>query len=266
MTGVYIILTVVTLVALGFLLQSVIVHSRRRRWLQLRLSDEERQSIGRDFTIFSKLPDALRDDLEGLMHVFIREKSFEACGGLKQVSIHMQHVIAAQACLLIVNRKHDYYRKLRSILIYPSAYKAGGKDGGHDVRLGESWESGSVVLSWDSVIAGGRNHQDGQHVSLHEFAHQLDQAGGDANGAPELTGSGCYREWSVVFLRAFERFQSRLQKGKKTVIDPYGATNPAEFFAVATETFYEKPKQLREHYPAVYDQLKGYYRVDPLEW
>ena len=200
------------------------------------------------------------------MHVFLSEKSFEACGGLERVTGHMQRVIAAQACLLLVNRKHDYYRSLRSILLYPSAYKARGEHGDHDVRLGESWSSGSVVLAWDSVVAGGRNEEDGHHVTLHEFAHQLDQVDGAADGVPELSSNGSYREWSQVFSNAYERFTRKVDHGKRTVIDEYGATNPAEFFAVATETFYEKPEQLREHYPRVYQQLMEYYQVDPLEW
>ena len=123
-----------------------------------------------------------------------------------------------------------------------------------------------MVLAWESVIAGGRNQEDGSHVTLHEFAHQLDQADGAADGVPELASAGTYRDWSRVFNQAFRRFQRKLEKGRRTVIDPYGATNPAEFFAVATETFYEKPKQLSEHYPEVYEQLKSYYRVDPVKW
>ncbi len=266
MTSIYIILTVVVLISVGFIAQAAIIRSRRQKWMELRLSDEERHAIAQDFVIFDRIPDNLRDELEGLMHVFLFEKSFEACGGLEAVTRHMQHVIAAQACLLLVNRNHDFYRKLRSVLLYPSAYKAKNEHGHDDVRLGESWQSGSVVLAWESVIAGGRNQEDGNHVTLHEFAHQLDQADGAADGVPELSGAGTYRDWSLVFNQAFIRFQRKLEKGRRTVIDPYGATNPAEFFAVATETFYEKPHQLSEHYPEVYEQLKSYYRVDPAKW
>jgi Mlc titration factor MtfA (ptsG expression regulator) len=266
MTGIYILITVVALIFIGFAAQLTIVRSRRRRLMALRLSDEERYAIAKDFTIFARLPQELRDELEGLMHVFIDEKFFEACGGMEEVTEHMQRVVAAQACLLLVNRKHDFYRKLRSILLYPSAYKAKNEHGQDSVRLGESWHSGSVILAWESVIAGGRNEEDGHHVTLHEFAHQLDQADGAADGVPELSGAGSYREWSMVFGQAFDRFQKKLDKGRRTVIDPYGGTNPAEFFAVATETFYEKPKQLSEHYPQVYQQLCSYYRVDPLDW
>ncbi|MDG1356988.1 MAG: zinc-dependent peptidase [Akkermansiaceae bacterium] len=266
MTSIYLILSVVLLLAAGFAAQAAIIRSRRKKWMRMRFSDKDRQAIERDFAVFSRIPSTLRDELEGLMHVFIYEKSFEACGGMESVTKHMQHVIAAQACLLLVNRQHDFYRKLRSVLLYPSAYKARNEHGQQHVRLGESWGSGSVVLAWESVVAGGKNQQDGSHVTLHEFAHQLDQADGAADGVPELAGAGSYRQWSRVFGHAFERFQKKLDQGRRTVIDPYGATNPAEFFAVATETFYEKPKQLSEHYPEVYQELREYYRVDPLKW
>ena len=266
MTGIVVIISVIALIAFGFAAQKVIIKSRRRQWMTLRLTDEQRHAIGEDFKLFSRLPDSLRNELEGLMHVFMHEKFFEACGGLDEVTEHMRQIIAAQACLLLVNRKHDFYRRLRSILLYPSAYTAKDEHGEESVRLGESWHSGSVILAWKSVKQGGRNEEDGHHVTLHEFAHQLDQVDGVADGVPELSGTGSYREWSVVFGKAFDRFQKKLEKGRRTVIDPYGATNPAEFFAVATETFYEKPAQLQEKYPEVYEQLCRYYNVDPLEW
>lgn len=266
MTGIIVIISVIGLLVLGFVAQRSIILSRRRHWMTLRLTEQQRLEMGEDFKLFSRLPDDLSDELEGLMHVFMYEKSFEACGGLEMVTEHMRRVVAAQACLLLVNRKHDFYRKLRSILIYPSAYTAKGENGEKSTRLGESWNSGSVILSWESVKQGGRNDEDGHHVTLHEFAHQLDQVDGDADGVPELSGAGSYREWSVVFGKAFDRFQKKLEKGRRTVIDPYGATNPAEFFAVATETFYEKPAQLQENYPKVYQQLCQYYNVDPLDW
>ncbi len=267
MNEITIILVAVAAIFLFFVFLAARKKSRRSHLLSLRLTEGERSELGKDFPTFLKLPESLRDELEGLIHVFLNEKSFEACGGIEEVTGHMRRVVAAEACLLLLNRKHDYYRKLRSILIYPTAYKASSGDGSDSVRLGESWGSGSVVLAWDSVVTGGRNDEDGSNVSIHEFAHQLDQVDGAGDGVPELpNGKGSYREWAQVFSKAFEKFQKKLEKRRKTVIDPYGATNPAEFFAVATETFYEKPKQLKEKYPEVYEQLQNYYNVDPLEW
>lgn len=266
MTGVIVLLAAVFAVFAVMAVRGARRKARRKRWMALRLSEAERAELAADFPVFARLPVALRDELEGLMHVFLAEKSFEACGGIDEVTGHMRRVIAAEACLLLVNRPHNFYRRLRSVLVYPSAFTARDEYGDDDVRLGESWSSGSVVLAWDSVVAGGRNEQDGSRVTLHEFAHQLDQEDGAGDGVPDLTGVGSYREWSRVFSGAFDRFQRKVENGKRTVIDPYGATNPAEFFAVATETFYEKPAQLQKYYPDVYRQLKNYYRVDPLEW
>lgn len=239
---------------------------RRQQLLGMRLSSEEREALANDFVLYGKLPQELREQLEGLMHVFIAEKHFEPCGGLEEVTPHMQQVIAAQACLLLLRTPHQYYGRLRSILVYPDAYKAPGRDGAEDVRLGESWTSGSVVLSWKSVVSGGRNPDDGHDVTIHEFAHQLDQADGAGDGVPKLSTRGHYREWAAAFQPAFEILQKRVNAGKRTVIDAYGAENPAEFFAVATETFFEKPDQLHERYPEIYEQLVQYYGLNPREW
>lgn len=239
---------------------------RRKQLLKKRLSPEEREKLAEDFHLYARLPDEIKGELDGLIHVFIEEKNFEACGGLEEVSLHMQRVIAAQACLLLLRTPHQYYRNLRSILLYPDAYKAPGQHGAEDVRLGESWGTGSVVLSWSSVLGGGRNDQDGHDVVIHEFAHQLDQADGAGDGVPYLRSRGAYRSWAAAFQPAFETFSKRVDAGKKTVIDDYGAENPAEFFAVVTETFFEKPQQLKKRYPKVYAQLVDYYGLDPLEW
>ena len=174
----------------------------------------------------------------------------------------MRRVIAAQACLLIVNRPDDFYRDLRTILVYPNAF--GFDENG--VRLGESWSTGSVILSWASVESGGKNDEDGHDVSLHEFSHQLDQVNTAGPGLPFLDNRAAYGTWSHVFRSAFEVFCKKVEKGKPTVMDKYGATNPAEFFAVATETFFEKPKQLEEKYPELYEVLRDYYKLDPLKW
>ena len=164
---------------------------------------------------------------------------------------------------------------LRTILVYPSSYLAKHP---HDEkkkhhRLGESWQFGPVVLAWDSSRRGGKNAFDGHNVVMHEFAHQLDQIDGAADGAPTL-GQGeergqrrqLYRSWALVFSRDFECLQKKAAKGKRTVIDHYGATNPAEFFATATEAFFEKPRQLKKKRPELYEELRAYYRQNPVAW
>lgn len=250
----------VVIVALFFL-----ERSRKLRRLELqkkRFSSDEREELIKDFKLFGKLPDDVRDRLEGLMHLFIDEKTFEACGGLEEITPHMQRVIAAQACLLVVNRSLDSYKDLRNLLIYPGAF-------GYDergVRLGESWSSGSVIISWEAALSGGRNPEDGHDVSIHEFSHQLDQANDAGIGLPFLDSTGAYREWSSVFTQSFKKFCQRVDRSKNKVIDSYGAENPAEFFAVSTETFFEKPKQLKREYPELYEVLSGYYGLNPVEW
>ncbi len=240
--------------------------ARRQALAAKRLSQQQRTELARDFPLYAKLPNDLQAELEGLIHVFKAEKGFEACGGLDEVTDHMQNVIAAQACLLLLRRPHDMYAKLRTILVYPDAFTSTGPHGEQTVRLGESWTTGSVVLSWESVVNGARNPYDGHDVAIHEFAHQLDQEDGAGDGVPILHTTCSYREWSRIMHRAFEQHVKRVNKGKPTVIDEYGAESPAEFFAVATETFYEKPRQLHRKYPELYELLASYYGVSPLEW
>lgn len=180
--------------------------------------------------------------------------------------------IAAQACMLLLNRESDCYPKLYSIVVYPSTYVTGTHKtyGSHEndtsVRLGESWKHGTVVLAWDSVKRGALNYQDGLNVVMHEFAHQLDQEDGNADGAPILEMHSAYSAWSRTFSEEYEVLQKRALKGRKSVMDKYGATNPAEFFAVATETFFEKPAQMKKKHPELYHELQGFYKVNPIEW
>ena len=240
--------------------------SKRARLVRERFGEKEREILRREVPIYEKIPEQQRGILEGMIHIFLDEKHFEACGDLEEVTEEMRLVIAANACLLQLNRKPDYYEKLRSILVYPEAYVATMSDGAEHLRLGESWSSGSVVLSWASVKSGSRNAEDGHNVALHEFAHQLDQANGTTDGLPKLSEGHSYREWARTFQAAFAKFSAKVNKGKKTVIDEYGATNAPEFFAVATETFFEKPKQLKKSYPEVYEQLQKFYKLDPVNW
>jgi Mlc titration factor MtfA (ptsG expression regulator) len=192
----------------------------------------------------------------------------------------MRVTIAAQACLLLLHRQTDYYPELRSVLLYPHPFPVERESySEHGVitetrhsNLGESWQHGAVVLAWDSTLEGAAKLADGHNVVMHEFAHQLDQEDGRADGAPVLTTSllrgraGRYRAWAGVFGDEFERFQREVSQGAETVMDAYGATDPAEFFAVATECFFEKPHEMLKEHPKLYAQLKGFYRQDPTAW
>lgn len=244
--------------------------TQARRALQTPFPDRWREILRQDSSVYARLSDGERVHLERNIRIFLATKSFEGCGGL-EVTEEMRVLIAAQACLLLLNRDVACYPRLKTVLIYPSAYVDRGKrrfgpDQAASGRLGESWGHGSVVLAWDSVKQGARNMHDGLNVSLHEFAHQLDQEDGAADGAPVLASRGAYASWARVLSKDYERLRTRTGKGRKSVMRAYGATNPAEFFAVATETFFEKPRQLRGKRPELYEELKGYYRVDPEAW
>jgi Mlc titration factor MtfA (ptsG expression regulator) len=215
---------------------------------------------------YGKLPPDLLRQLHDLTRIFMAEKSFEGCGGLT-LTDEIKVTIAAQACMLLLNRRMKLYPNLYSILVYPSTYVAGtkptirGPSPQASARLGESWHSGAVVLAWDSVKHGAANFNDGHNVTMHEFAHQLDQHYGAADGAPALESRSAYSAWAQVFSKEYE-----LLRRRKSVMHAYGATNPAEFFAVATETFFEKPVQLKKKHPELYEELYGFYRVNPIEW
>lgn len=213
----------------------------------------------------------LQQQLNDHIRIFIAEKSFEGCGGLV-LTDEIKVTIAAQACMLLLNRECECYPKLYSVLVYPSAYIAGSRNrldiqtDDPSVRLGESWNHGAVVLAWDSVKNGALNFRDGHNVVMHEFAHQLDQEDGRGDGAPILETRSAYSAWSQVFSKEYELLQYTTGKGKKSVMNGYGATDPAEFFAVATETFFEKPVQLKKNHPELYHELAGFYKVEPAEW
>lgn len=198
---------------------------------------------------------------------------FEGCGGL-ELTEEMILTVAGQACLLIVNRNGRPYPHLRSVILYPKSYTTTVRErgpGGTIIerkvhRLGESWSNGTVILSWNSVQNGAQNINDGHNVTFHEFAHQLDSADGRTDGVPDLDSAAAYHTWGQVMSENFERLVKDARKGRKTVLDHYGATNRAEYFAVATEAFFEKPRQMLKKRPELYHELKEYYHIDPLEW
>jgi hypothetical protein len=211
-----------------------------------------------------------REELVGHIQVFLAEKHFEGCGGL-QMTDEARVTIAAQACVLLLHRQAEYYPNLVSILVYPTTYLVPGGQStpnglvaeGTQARLGESWARDVVVLAWDSVLSGAADIHDGHNVVLHEFAHQLDQESGMGDGAPALPRRSMYVAWARVLGHDFDQLVRDTAHHHRTLIDRYGATNPAEFFAVATETFFEKPRQLRSKHPELYLQLQQFYSQDP---
>jgi Mlc titration factor MtfA (ptsG expression regulator) len=227
--------------------------------------------IAKNVPYVARLSPADRDELIGHIKVFLAEKHFEGCAGL-QITDEVRVTIAAQACVLLLHRDTDDYPSLSSILVYPTTYLAPGGGRTPDglvsdepqARLGESWTRGEVVLVWDSVLSGAADIHDGQNVVLHEFAHQLDQEDGTSDGAPVLPRRSMYVAWARVLGHDFDQLVRDAAHHHRTLIDRYGATNPAEFFAVATETFFEKPAQLQSKHPDLYAQLRAFYQQDPM--
>lgn len=246
---------------------------RLKRAIQSRFPDHFVAILDENMPIYSRIPIELQQQLQRLIKQFLYQKNFYGCGGL-EITDEIRVTIAAEACLLLLNRSSRVYPELRSILVYPSAFVAPRTElapGGvvthrEQGLLGESWGDGRVILAWDHVQRGARNFTDGHNVVLHEFAHQLDSESGSTNGAPFLGSLSSYRSWAAVLSREFAALQSDTLHHNETLLDQYGATNPAEFFAVATETFFEKPVQMAEQHPELFEELKKYYRIDPQEW
>lgn len=265
------------LLPLALVVAAYFGHRYYKRWRAQQLRDAPFPEtwlgyLQRALPVYTLLPEAQQHRLRQLIKVFIHKKSFYGCAGL-EVTDQIRVTIAAQACLLLLNKGSSVYPKLTSVLVYPSAFKVerdqhrgdGIVTSGEQGMLGESWDSGRVILSWDDVAHGVVDFTDGHNVALHEFAHQLDAESGSTNGAPPLR-SNSYKSWARVFSENFEDLQWRSYQGLETVMDTYGASNPAEFFAVATETFFEKPQALYRVRPELFDALRGYYGLDPREW
>ncbi len=245
----------------------------RDQWVRSRPFPEEWLALLTEgLDIYSCLSLQEQSRLRQLILVFLARKQFYGCAGLI-VTDQMRVIIAAEACLLLLNHGWAVYPKLSSILIYPSAFRVkreelqadGVVSSSERHLLGESWGSGRVILSWDDVANGATDFTDGHNVVLHEFAHQLDAESGTTNGAPPLRHN-TYKSWSKVFTENFEDLRERARRQQTTVMDTYGATNPAEFFAVATETFFEEPHQLHDSRPDLYEELCHYYQLDPRNW
>ena len=249
-----------------------VLKERRRRRLRARPFPAEWVSvIRRNLLFFSRLPEKDQTELLGHVQVFLAEKRFEGCGELK-LTDEIRLTIATQACLLLLHRRTDYFPRLLTILVYPSGYIVKQtrpvtehiwRDG-HEGRLGETArEMRSMVLAWDAARAGGLDPSDGKNLILHEFAHQLDFEDLSADGAPLLNSRDEKRAWAEVMKMEFAALRAADETGIPTLLDSYGATNPAEFFAVATEAFFERPLALRQHRPRLYSELRRFFRQDP---
>ena len=249
------------------------VNARRGRLYDTAMSPQEDALLTRNVPARGRLSSGQRRRLDGLTQIFLNEKTFEGCGGL-ELTEDMALTIACQACLLLVGLEEvDVpYPQLDVLRVYPSAYRVSDpeRDGELEhvgsARLGESSYRGYIVLAWDHVLQGGRNPDDGRNVVLHEFAHQLDTVDGAGDGAPKLPSRSLYAPWARVMGDAFEALRATLDDGGRAMIDGYGSKNPAEFFAVVTEHFFEQGERLKAEHPELFEVLRRYYRVDPSVW
>lgn len=246
---------------------------RRRRLRETPLPDAWWAIIDANVPLVREMDPSDRESLGGIIQILMHEKDFEGCAGL-EITDEIRLTILSQAAILLLHRDDTgYYPTLRTILVYPSTYFVPHEevqpDGtvieGHQARLGESWYQGALVLAWDNVQSSAWNHDDGRNVTLHEFAHQLDGVATGMDGAPDLKSKERYRSWARVLGSEYATLVDQLHKGHQTKLDPYAATNPPEFFAVATEYFFEQPGQMKRHYPELYEELAAFYRQDRAE-
>jgi len=268
------ILAAILVAVLGWTMRDALFTGWRRARLRARpFPHEWREYLRRRVPYVRSLPADLQLQLKKHIQVFLAEKPFVGCNGL-ELTDEMRVTIAAQACLLLLNRRTDYFPNVTEILVYPGQFIVDREvpDGiglarrDRSVLAGESWSSGQVVLSWDDAVVGAERADDGFNVVIHEFAHQLDQENGAANGAPFMRSRSRRDRWATVLGREYAALQSRIADGQPSLIDAYGATNPAEFFAVVSEAFFERPRELAAEHPVLYAEFSRFYRVNPLSW
>ena len=261
-------IAVVAIGVLAWLIGAPLWRARRRAAVMARpLPATALSAIVRNVPAVRHLPPELRARLESLMSAFIAEKEFLGCNGLG-VTDEMRATIAAMACLLVLGRR-GHYDQLHSVLVYPTAFwvedevedEAGVVEKRRRVLSGEAWESSRIILSWEDVLEAARHPGEGYNVALHEFAHYLD-AEGLGLGAGERTVTG----WADDLADEFDALLDAVDRGEYTFLDPYAAEDEAEFFAVATEDFFERSAQLLQAHPRLYALLQEFYALDPAAW
>jgi len=269
-------LLVIISIALAAL--AAVLFRRRARAQRLRqfadkpLEPELLNLLRQHMPLYERMPSELQQRLQGLVNVFLNDKSFFGSGGL-EITDEMRLAVAGNACLLLLNRDGPCFPGSGTILLYPDTIvtQAVTYDGpivseSLSARLGESWHRGPVILSWADVLRGVNNPEDGHNVVIHEFAHKLDEENVSMDGLPVLHEHVDYPDWARVMSEEFADLIKRVQRNRNTVLDGYGSTSPAEFFAVTSEVFFEKGKRMKDRLPMLYAQLEQYYGVDPAGW
>ena len=247
---------------------------RRQKLTEAPFTNEWEDIVRRNVAHYCMLANAERAQLRALIQVFIAEKNWEGAGGL-ELTDEIRVTISAQACLLLLGLPHNYYQNVETIIVYPSTVVPPRRKLGffenatepieprHPI-LGQAFQQGPVIIIWDAALQCGRHPELGHNVIYHEFAHKLDMLDGAADGTPPLRDRAEYRDWVVTCEREYLRLKRDAERGKKSFLNAYGATNEAEFFAVATEQFFDQPLLMTRHAPDLYRVLKEYYRQDPV--
>jgi Mlc titration factor MtfA (ptsG expression regulator) len=267
------------IILFGLVITAGIAWYIRKRWIENRRTQLFNQPIHEDWikllednvSLYVRLPKPLKRQLHSCIQLFLHEKEF--IGRDLEITEQIRLTIAGNACMLLLKGQKRSFPGFTSIFVYPDTYVAkqvshnGSLEAIEDShRAGESWFRGPVVLSWGDAIRGSKNASDGHNVVIHEFAHKLDEQSGSMDGLPVLRENTHYSEWASVLNEEFKSLKHRSQRGKNSVIDEYGTVSPPEFFAVATESFFEKSKQMKKKLPELYQQLSRYYNIDPAAW
>lgn len=242
--------------------------ARRRKLLATTFPSTWLEVLTRNVAHYGLLPAAEQSRLRDKLRILVSELRWEGCNGLT-VTDEMKVTIAGQASLLLLGDDAYFFDRVPSLLIYPSAFARSHRFDPHGPveeteLLGEAWNRGSIILSWPSVLSGGRNARDGQNLVLREFAHHLDGLDGEMGGSPPMPADRLKR-WQEVVGAAMRQLADEPAE-MPVLIDLYGLTNQAEFFAVSTECFFERPIEMRERYPAWFECLREFYRIDPAPW
>lgn len=262
------------LICVGLILAFfVIPRLRLQRVLSRAFPSHHAKILRRYVPQYRHMPVDLQLQLKQRVKQFLFEKTFVGCNGL-EITDEMRVCIAGRACLLLLNREAEVFPKLTHILVYPDVFhvprqqvQMGGvvTEVAHSLS-GESWSDGRVILAWQEVLRSSVDDGRAHDVVIHEFAHQLDSEDGSTDGAPSLPSRRAYQDWAKVFSGEYDRLCQAIEQGYQTLIDPYGASNPAEFFAVCSETYFYQADLLAHYHPELFQQLYQYYRVDPRDW
>jgi hypothetical protein len=252
---------------------SWLVNRRRKKLIQEPFPPAWEEIIRCNVAHYCMLDNIDRTHLRELIRVFIAEKDWEGCGGL-ELTDEIRVTISAQACLLLLGLPHNYYQNVETIIVYPSTVVPPQRKLGffetalapiedsHPI-IGQAFQQGPVIIIWDAALHGGCHPESGHNVVYHEFAHKLDMLDGAADGTPQLRDRAEYRDWVQTCSREYLRLRDDAEHGRKSFLNAYGATDEAEFFAVATEQFFDQPLLMIKNAPDLYSVLKEYYRQDP---